>query len=580
MNDYQLRATGVQPSQNPDLVAFVADRKAFKDAIWQRRNDKLVDLNSRLSQLISIYEDSGGVAPQDLRKKSLFYKSALAHQVWNILQGSKFEPDFIDFAPLGNDYDDDLRERTKALTDAHRLVRYRGGYERAKKAAKSDLIWGNSFIEMSTKYEGDVAVCTEYTHAPFREIRNFYGDSDILRVIDYSISAYAEQYGEEMLLKVSLGGILDTQSYGEPNEEKKEYDSGKEIIQVVRYYDPARLMFVEIHGGGGYIYKELFDNDYPFQDENGNGYSPFKESRFYEEVSGDYFGWGVMDYIIDLANLETTITNATAAEAIWEASSPSFVYSNDPDDLERKLKKHVRNINRGINMPIVQKSSGVGTSGKIESLRKGVDNQNMQVWDEVTVSRATRFSNVDIRAMSEYAPTAEQQKLKKLEADKLNMRVLLLNEEREKEFAQKEMMFLQNGKTKFQDYEVAVVDEVALRFQTEDGYIPTKKMKIKDILAGVKDVELKIAPRMEGVLDDLDFMEIQTMREDLALFAPGTAAYDIALEKYFEKKSPDWGLDRTQFSSPTGQPAQAPMTGGAGGGDPTQAMTQQLSAAV
>nr|AKH46097.1 hypothetical protein [uncultured marine virus] len=123
----------------------------------------------------------------------------------------------------------------------------------------------------------------------------------------------------------------------------------------------------------------------------------------------------------------------------------------------------------------------------------------------------------------------------------MNMRVLLLNEEREKEFAQKEMMFLQNGKTKFQDYEVAVVDEVALRFQTEDGYIPTKKMKIKDILAGVKDVELKIAPRMEGVLDDLDFMEIQTMREDLALFAPGTAAYDIALEKYFEEKKPGLG---------------------------------------
>nr|AKH46098.1 hypothetical protein [uncultured marine virus] len=54
----------------------------------------------------------------------------------------------------------------------------------------------------------------------------------------------------------------------------------------------------------------------------------------------------------------------------------------------------------------------------------------------------------------------------------------------------------------------------------------------------------------------------------------------LRLRNILKKKSPDWGLDRTQFSSPTGQPAQAPMTGGAGGGDPTQAMTQQLSAAV
>lgn len=312
--------------------------------------------------------------------------------------------------------------------------------------------------------------------------------------------------------------------------------------------------------------------------KDGDGFSPFKESRFYEQVAGDYFGWGVMDYVINLADLETTITNLTAMEAIWEAGAPTFVFSNDPDDMDQKLQQHFRQIAQGVNKPIVQKDSGIGTKGQIQSLKKGVNNNNMEVWDSTTVSRAERFSNVDVRALSDYAPTAEQQKLKKLESDKLNLRVLLLNEEREKAFAIKEMSFLQNGRTKFQSYEIDVIDEVSEEFETEDGFMPPVKKKISDILAGVKNIELKIAPRMEGVLDDMDFLEIQTMQEDLALLPPGTAAADIAMEKYFAKKNPDWGLKRTQFSTPTTPEAAEELAGpeSLAGEDPAGALAGQL----
>jgi hypothetical protein len=454
-------------------------------------------------------------------------------------------------------------------------MRYKGDYAKARAEGKSDFIWGNSFTEMSTCYDGDTPLYTEYTHAPFKEMRNFYGDTDIMRVIDYSIQSYVENYDEDMLKNVALGGILDTQSFNQENNEEREYNTTKEIIQVVRYYDPSRKIFAEIHGGNGWVYKDLEGEEYPYVWKEDKGFSPFKESRFFEQVNGSYFGWGVMDYIIDLANLETTITNATAMEAIWDAAAPSFLFSNDPNDMDKKIQRHLRNINRGMNTPIVQKDSGIGTQGQIQTLKKGVDNRNMQVWDETTISRATRFSNVDVQALSEYAPTAEQQKLKKLESDKLNLRVLLLNEEREKEFAVKEMSFLQNGKTEFQNYEIDTIDEVSREFQLEDGYMPPLKKKIKDILVGVSDVELKIAPRMEGALSDMDFMEIQTMQEDMAMLAPGTSARDIAMEMYFAKKNPDWGLKRTDFSAPSQpeapQPQERPM------GEPTQALTEQLA---
>ena len=582
-NKYKLLATGTNAGKLPELSAFIAERKSFKDDIWMRRNNKLVDMSEKLDKLISLYRENYGASAHNVQEKALFYKSALAHQIWNTLMATKLYPDFIDFSPLGVTQDTDLLQKAEALTQAHRLIRYKGSYTKACMEAKPDFIWGNAFIEMSTRYDGDTAVCTEYTHAPFREMRNYYGDTDIMRVIDYPIGKYAEIYGEPMLKKVALGGITSNDQYNTQNQEEKSFDSQKDTIQVVRSYDPARLMFAEIHGGNGYIYKHLTGKDYPFMKEDGTGYAPFKESRFYEEPNGDYFGWGVFDYIIPLANLETTITNATAMEAIWDASAPSFLYTSDPQDMEQKIKKHFRNINKGVNMPIVQKDTGLGTKGQMQPMRKGVDNNNMQIWDETTVNRATRFTNVDVRALSEYAPTAEQQKLKKIEADKLNIRVLLTNEEREKEFAMNEVEFIKNGKTRFHNYEIEIVDEVAEELRTETGYMPAAKIKIKDILKDVKDLELKIVPRLEGVLDDMNFMEIQTIQEDLQIIQPGTAAYDIAMEKYFAKKNPDWGLKRMDFSTPS-QPAEpevAPegdMAGVEPQGmpSPTDALTAQL----
>ena len=584
MRDYKLKATGQGVTELESLVSFVAERKAFKDKIWQMRQNKLIAMGSKMDSLISIYNEKNGQSPSNLKEKQLFYTSALAHQVYNALMGTKLTPDFIQFSPLGATYDQDLLDKTDQLTDAHRVWRIKGGHDKAVREAQKDHVWGNSFVEMSTKYslDGDTALYTEYSHAPFYEMRGYYGDTDIMRIIEMSVERYAGEYGEEALENVTLGGILDAIDSYKKDIVEEEYDKSKEIIQVVRYYDPSRKIFAEIHGGNGYIFKHLEGDDYPFMNEDGTANDPFKESRFFDSPTSDYFGWSPLDYVIDLANLETTITNATAMEAIWEAGAPSILLTNDPDDMEVKLDKHWRQLGKGINRPIVQKDTGIGTKGQIQPMKKGVNNQNMQVWDDTVVSRAIRLSGTDVNALSDYAPTAEQQKLKKIEADKTNIRVLLVNEEREKEFAIKEMQLLKMGNTKFHNYKIEVVDEAARESQTEDGYIPTTKKKLKDILKDVKNIELVISPRMNGVLDGVDFLELQTMQEDIVMLPPGTAASDIAMEKYFKKKTPEWELKRTDFSTPTSPEQIAKGQAGQGApdaplsADPTQALTQQL----
>jgi hypothetical protein len=125
-----------------------------------------------------------------------------------------------------------------------------------------------------------------------------------------------------------------------------------------------------------------------------------------------------MDYIIPLANLDTTITNATAKQAVDSASPLQFLYSNDPDEMERQLEQWQNDRATGFNRPIVQKiTQGVGAQAQPQTVDYGVNNQNMQVWDDTIVNRATRLTNIDFQSLSDFAPTAEQQKLKKLEAD-------------------------------------------------------------------------------------------------------------------------------------------------------------------
>jgi hypothetical protein len=68
---------------------------------------------------------------------------------------------------------------------------------------------------------------------------------------------------------------------------------------------------------------------------------------------------------------------------------------------------------------------------------------------------------------------------------------------------------------------------------------------------------------MEGALDDMSFLEVQTMQQNFALLAPGTKASTKAKERYFQKVQPDLELSEEDFVSPT-VPTQEEGEAGAG----------------
>jgi len=533
MNKYELRATGSQASANPALVEYIAKRKQVKDQVFLMRNQTLTALKHKFNQLMTIYHDTAnGDLPKSTKSKALYFKSLKAHQAFTNVFGSKIEPDFLDFYPLMSEFDKKLMQKANNYGQAHKAMRSKGGYDAARKKAKKDLIWGNRFIQLGMAYDKNGEPShPNYSYAPFDEMRNYYGDTDILRVVDFPISHYAAEYGQEALNLVQTGGIAVV-------DQKPLIEVSKEVIQVVFYNDPYLKIYTEIHGGGGYIWENLEGDAYPFIAEDGTGFDLFEESRYFEDTQQDFFGWGIMDGIIPLAELETTITNSKAFEQIWDAAAPTIITTNDPDNMKQELKVWESNLARGVNKPIIESDTGTGTKSRLEQLKRGVNNNDLQYWDEFGTRKATEFSSVDFKGISEFAPTAEQQRLKKVEIDKGGLRVLDVNKDRVLEFAKKEMFFFANTDCNLKDQKIDIIDGTSEQFQTPDGYKPAMQISIRDILDGVKDLDLTIEPRMEGALDDAGYAEREAAQGDLAMAAPGSVLQDKLSVIYFGKSSP------------------------------------------
>lgn len=579
---YLLKAGANKSRSNSALVDYVSRRFTHKQNVWYQRWVKLEEIRKKLRFFLSVYNETGGDAPLGSKNTNLYYRSMQCHQAANILMGTKFSPDFVDFAPLLSDYDQELYDMTDALTRAIKVNRYQGLHDLAKDQSKKDLIFGNSFIEMALEWEGDdpLPKGVQYQCAPFQEMRNNYGDPDKMRVMNYSVESYAEEYGEDELDDVAIGGIVEATRESGGNIEKNILPPEGQI-QVVRFYNPARKIFAEIHGGNGKIYKNLEGENYPLIGSDGRGFDPFEESRFYEDPTSDFFGYGVFDFLVDFANLDTTITNAVAVDAVWSASAPTFIEASDPDKMRSQLRQWEKNRTRGRNRVMVEKASGLGQKATVTDLSRPVRTDILQTFDDVNTTRTIRASHIDVNAMTDYAPTAEQQKLKRIEADKLNLRVLQLNEQRNIQFARNEMYFIKNTKTDFHEEEIEVNDQFADKYRSPDGFKPMKKMKIGEILDETHGLHLKVSPRMEGALDDQTFLEIQEMQQDLGLIPNGTQAKVIALEKYISKKNPDWGLKREDFMAPQQVTSGAPQGPGFEREENavTSALTQQLATA-
>ena len=570
-NKYDLETSGSQSSGHHELRERIVAQFEKKQALFEQRAGQLENITQVMNVLLPIGEEvinlysAKSVAEVD----DYYFASALLHQAWNFTQGVKLFPDVIEYKP---EITLPPGKRTVVGRNASEIENYarrKGGYAEMVNESTSDLIRGEtiSYREYETNEKGD-NVRLRWVQIPWQNYRQPYKDTDEIVLFEYSLDKYVEIYNKAMLRKVMSGGILG------------DFDSNEGInfdtlttkeklgikIQVIRYIDAPKRLYAEVHGGGGYIHKYLIGKNYPWIDSDGTPFSPIKRQIMYEPFVGHH-GWGILDILLPVAKLETTIVNASANRAVLAADPLTIIASNKPEDARRLWNQHRRNRRNGDTTPFFVGETNTGTKITPQNVDIGTNDANFQNWQEYLLSQATMRTGIDFRVLTEFAPTAEQQRLRKLEQDKINVTVLHRNKQTNIKMAQEDIYMLQNTTSEFhnivihlethEDEYAHLSSEAIDELRDKDGRLPTRKETIGRFLKELGETEFDITPRLEGIIDDKTFLEMEQKRADLALLPPETPAYKKVAKDYFSDAHPRIKLQEADFEVSMPPPQEA-----------------------
>jgi len=559
---------GRNTKRQTDLQSLIVKQMTKKDEIFRQRQNRLREISRVMEVLVPIVDDARTqTSATSIRDTDPYlFCSSILHIGWNFVMGTKLFPDAVDFK--ADITIDPLKAAgvEQRISEIDKFARRHGSYDQAVRDAHKDMVRGECWLWRYYEYNEDgTNKQLKWRHIPWASVRGKYGDEDQIIIENLSSQEYTKRYGKEMLNKVKRGGLINTDTtnfdYIDLNS-VQQAQKERDYVQVCSYINEAEKIYAEIHGGEAFLYKLLEGEAYPFAE------SPLVRRMFYVPSSG-YFGWGVLDMLLKLTGLDTTIANATANRAIIAADPLVTMATNNPKEAEKLWNKHKANRRMGSTKPFFIPDTTSGTKITPQNIDVGVNNGNMQIWSDFILDRATISAGFDIRSLTEYAPTAEQQRLRKQEQDKLNTSVLFRNAEVDRQFAKGDIELLKAENSTFHNIEVYLPQsagdfpgkslEELDELRNERGQLPAKKMTIAQALKEIKGVEMEITPRIDGVLDDQSYTELVTTREDIALLPEGTPAQRRAITAYFDRAHPNMGIRQEDLQIPAPEAAPAPV---------------------
>lgn len=533
------------------LLTHIRTRYEDKNKIHKERADIMEAQDEVLKYLLYINKGNS-YSPKsygELPREN--YVSMLPVMGMNYMQSVKLFPDFVDFTPERTNVSEENETATRDLTDLHSLIRNEGKWKTVTLEAQRDLIRGEAFIyhDIVSKQGEDELNKIEYQHLPWETVRPNYDSSDWITAVDLTKNKYIDLYGEESFKLAGYGSTLDNNNNNYPDL----IDDVGKLIQVMRYIDPATKTFVEIHGNS-HVYQDLRGDKYPWMEE-GETSVPILRYVCYEPVIGHH-GWGILDFLVSLARTDTTITNASIQRSILKADPMRLITTDDPAAMEKQYRQYLANRTTGMSEPFFMKNSNIGTQAQVQNLDAGADNSNQQFWFDWVIQMATMETQIDFNQMVDYAPTADQQRLRKQEQDRINRVIIERNAERYKLFSLQDISMLRNRECKFNDIKLFLpatqeeIDASTPEMLDKNGKYPPREITVRQVVKSVLDLRIDIQPRLEGALDDLSFMEIQNMKQDIAMFVPNTIGYEKFMEYYMKKVYPRLNYEMGDNSKP------------------------------
>lgn len=543
-------------------IAFIRERLEYKKLLRKNRDLQLQNQSTFMMSLMPYFgQFSAGMFNAQARvtpERRLIYSSALLHITWGLLAygATKLFPDFVRFKPEQTISPEEAVVEGVNVGYVHSLARKKGNWAKACKEAQRDLVRGECFIWQGYgKNNQGNNVGLEWTHIPWGDVYYEYGDTDTIIAQDLSLYQLIHEYGEVILDKVTLGGIMS-------NKEDKvyidratitPYELNQQRIQRVIYIDPVRRIYRVFLGGNGYKYADLSNDRYPFMRENGVGFNPIKRRVFYPEApGGSYCGYGPLDLLIPLARLENNIVNSSAIKAIKSANKMVLIETNDPEDASMKYDQYFsESITSDYQRPFFVSASPTGTQMKANIIEEGADNSNMQFWTQFILNQATMRTRLNYQSLTELASTAAQDEMKMDMEQSANKIVLNSNRDVDQEMATDDLYLLLNGNSKFHDLKV-YLDRPASSFGgdvslvSNNGKIVPKQEKVRVFLKSIKNPQFDVTPMVDGIFDNMSIQEISAMKGAVALFA-GTKAGAKAGKLYADEVLPKAQITEEDF---------------------------------
>lgn len=555
----QTEPTGNSNQGDGKVISFIKKRYDDKEIEFDKRKVVREHLSKYMQKLLgSEGEDRSGL-----------FTSNLMLGGYEFVTTAKTFPDGTEFTPTQPGAPDKEQDTAENYSSLVSYVNVKGGYQKMASDSGHDMAMGQCWITQEYQKRDGKAIKIQDKALKWENVLGFYGDTDLITRENLTTGQLVINYGPEILKKVQYGWPFDVNDdFEETSVDIDEIQDRDKRFGVIKYWDPALKKHNVIIGGGAYMPKDMQmdEKNYFWEDDDGDGYCPVHK-RVYRQPARGYHGYGVLDQLYPLAYLETVIVNASSHAAILAADPMLIFYADEIDDMKNKWNQYLATKRVGSQSPFFvnqNKSNPI----KAEQLAFEPDVNIFQIWQKFCTDQATIRTRIDYRILLDYAPTDGQQNSRKYETDKTNRFVLAANSVTDKQFAMETIYMLKKGDSEFHkktlytkvgDYFYENQDEESKDLMKDkNGQYSPVPVTISKFLADNNETEFSLNPRLDGILDDQSFFEMQDARQDMALLTPGTEAQVKLQDFYFTNKYGKVRFNREDFSLQQPEPTVDP----------------------
>lgn len=554
-----------------DLLAFVGRQYGMAKQHKQMRANKIKENidNVRVIERTTRDANSQDRKLGTFKKNNQFYSPILSTTVAK-RAASGWIPE-ITFEPeqkRGSNIDIFLAKNASAAHDLQ--LRLGGFHAQARKAVIDLFVGGRCFIgkgwtTTARPFSGmtfDSPTHIKYQHYAWKDSYWTKDGHSFIYAREYTPDELISEVGLEVLgMNIKTGSPFGDETSDQTiNWERRNEE--KVVIGGIHFWNDTQKIYTLILGGGKKVVHKFIGEEYPWTDYKGVGFIPVDhiDAGVATDETGDH-PLSDIDKISDLWKTMSVVMNASISRVKKAAMAPQVFASDlDPEQARKMWRQNQANWMAGYDIPFFMKTNGVSGQMLSQNQNHGVDLNGPIALRDMIYEEMMIATGINYRAISQGAPTAEQEKIREQrEVDSLN-EVMEINEGNWQEFARTNIAMLQNTDSEFLEEHLDLEDEVSSEGDTFGQF---KEGKVSDVLSQFEDFPFNVRVAVNN--NNSKRKSIERFQKEQALNAiapyfPGSKGVaKMALElasQYFPNLNQNDFMEQDQEEDPNVQGSQ------------------------